>query len=83
MNLDDLPLETPDIAYILKVSREDHDGKWASHLIRAEIHKVHAFRADFHPQDFTGYALGLSDVAARLADGDAVRGECRCRKHEP
>ena len=83
VNLDDLPLEVPNIANILKVSREDHDGKWARHLIRAEIHEVHAFRADFHPQDFAGYALSLSDVATCLADSDAIRGECRCRKHEP
>src|SRR5271170_2335990 len=78
MDFNDLSRQASDVAYIFEVVREDHDSKWASQLIFAEVDEVHTSGADFHAQDFSRHALDFSDVLFRVANGEAVGGDRCC-----
>jgi hypothetical protein len=64
VNFDDASCQAADVAYIFKVGSEYHDSKRLGRLLFAELNEMHAFSADLHIQNFSGYAFRFTDVLA-------------------
>ena len=81
VNFDEASCKAADLAYIFKVGSEYHDSKRVGGRLFAELNEMHAFSADLHIQNFSGYAFRFTDVLLGVANGEAVR--CRaslCRE---
>lgn len=69
MNLNHLPSEAPDVPDIFQVGGEYDDRERARHLIGAEVDEVNPAGSGFDTQNFSGHALGLTDVLGSFLDG--------------
>jgi hypothetical protein len=78
VNFDDASCKAADVAYIFKLGSEYHDSKRLGRLLFAELNEMHAFCADLHLQNFSGYAFRFTDVLLGVANGEAVR--CRASR---
>jgi len=72
VDFDDAACQTPHIANIFQIVRENHDRERARHLIFAEVEKVNACGTHSNAQDFAGHAPGFADMLTGFSYGNAI-----------
>lgn len=72
LDFDQVSRKPAHIADIFQIAREDHDGKWAGHLVFTKVEEVNPLRSDFNLQNSSADACGFAYVSAGFMDRDAV-----------
>lgn len=73
-DLDGTSREAADVAHILQIIGEDHDGEGAGHLVFAEVEEVDTLIAYLDSYHASGDAFGFADVPGGFVDRNAVGG---------
>ena len=83
MNLDHAAFESPHVADVFQIMREDHHAEGTSRLVFAKIEIPNSFDANLHPHHFTADTLRFPHMLAGFANWDAVgSADAGCNEQE-